>query len=332
MCHRIAPPTRPPAPGRPPLRAAGRPGARGGREGQGRGASSSSAPRDYGLLLLLGGLVRREDPVQPPARLGEELHGAPALLGGARRDDLHRRGAELHHQVAQLAGFLREAAADGLPGLAELLATRLDVLAARVGESEHAAGAFLRRLDKALVLELGERGVDRAGARAPDSLAALLDLLHERVAVARLLGKEQQDGGADVAARCAAAAGAEGRAEAGAEARAEATRPEGTVAVVAVAAHASAPLLPRGGTVPLMWICHGGHGGPFVRCIDDTERYIVNSRLSTLAPATRVEPAAVALRRSPPGPRRRCASQAPLGRQALARRAARRGALDQERR
>src|SRR3954454_6785754 len=238
MRHRIAPPARPPVPGRPPLRVAGRPGARGGREGQGRGASSSSAPRDYGLLLLLGGLVRCEDAVQPAARLGEELHGALALLGGARRDDLHRRGAELHHQIAQLAGFLREAAADGLPGLAELLATRLDVLGARVGEGEHAAGAFLRRLDKALVLELGQRGVDRSGARAPDALAALLDLLHERVAVARLLGEEQQDGGADGAARSAAAAGAE--AGAGAEARPEATRSPGAVAVAAVVAHPGA--------------------------------------------------------------------------------------------
>src|SRR5207244_11898548 len=108
------------------------------------------------------------------ARLGEELHGALALLGGAGGDDLHRRGAELHHQVAQLAGLLGEAATDGLPGLAELLAARLDVLAARVREGEHPAGALLRGLDEAFVLELRQRGVDRAGARAPDALASLL--------------------------------------------------------------------------------------------------------------------------------------------------------------
>src|SRR4051794_265296 len=170
MRHRIEPPARPPAPGRPPPKAAGRPGARGGRERRGRGASWSCAPRDYGLALLLGRLVRREDAVQPAASLGEELHGALALLRGARRDDLHGRGAELHHQIAQLAGLLREAAADGLPGLAELLATGLDVLATRVREGEHAAGALLRRLDEALVLELGQGGVDRSRARAPDAL------------------------------------------------------------------------------------------------------------------------------------------------------------------
>src|SRR5205814_3847691 len=131
----------------------------------------------------------------------------------------------------------REAAADGLPGLAELVAARLDVLATAVGEGEHAAGALLGCLDEALVLQLRERRVDRAGARAPDALAALLDLLHQRVAVARLLGEEQQDGGADVAARGTAAAGAERRA--GRSAPAGAEHP---VAVMAVPAHAHAPL------------------------------------------------------------------------------------------
>ena len=61
-----------------------------------------------------------------------------------------------------------------------------------------------RGRDEPLVLELGERGVDRAGARAPGAGAALLDLLHEAVAVARLLLEQEQDRGADVAASAGA--------------------------------------------------------------------------------------------------------------------------------
>jgi hypothetical protein len=54
--------------------------------------------------------------------------------------------------------------------------------------------------DHPLVLELLERRVDGAGARAPQALAALLELLHDLVAVARLLGQQEQHGGAQVAA------------------------------------------------------------------------------------------------------------------------------------
>ena len=61
-------------------------------------------------------------------------------------------------------------------------------------------------LDQALVLELLERGVDRAGARLPDALGAALDLLDQLVAVLRLLLEQQEQGGADVAAPGAAAA------------------------------------------------------------------------------------------------------------------------------
>ena len=54
--------------------------------------------------------------------------------------------------------------------------------------------------DEPLVLELRERRVDRAGARPPGAAAARLDLLHQPVAVARLLGQQDEQGGADVAA------------------------------------------------------------------------------------------------------------------------------------
>ena len=52
----------------------------------------------------------------------------------------------------------------------------------------------------ALVLELLERRVDRAGAGSPGAVAAALELLHQRVAAVRLLVEEDEHGGADVAA------------------------------------------------------------------------------------------------------------------------------------
>src|SRR5205807_3647390 len=72
-------------------------------------------------------------------------------------------------------------------------------LAARVGEREQLASVLLLGADQPLVLQLRERGVDRAGARAPRAAAALLDLLHDLVAVARLLREQQQRRRADVA-------------------------------------------------------------------------------------------------------------------------------------
>ena len=54
-----------------------------------------------------------------------------------------------------------------LPRRAEALAVLLDVRAAGVGQRERLALLAVRGLDEPLVLELGERGVDRARARAP---------------------------------------------------------------------------------------------------------------------------------------------------------------------
>jgi hypothetical protein len=54
--------------------------------------------------------------------------------------------------------------------------------------------------DEPLVLKGLQRRVDRTGARGPRAVAALGDLVDQLVAVAGLLGEEQQDGGADVAA------------------------------------------------------------------------------------------------------------------------------------
>ena len=80
------------------------------------------------------------------------------------------------------------------------LLVRRDVLAAGVGERGELAAGVGGDDDEALVLELVERGIDRAGARRPPAAAALGDGLHELVAVPRLLGEQQQHGRADVTA------------------------------------------------------------------------------------------------------------------------------------
>src|SRR4051794_4988530 len=71
------------------------------------------------------------------------------------------------------------------PGPAEAPGFPLGVRAARGGELEAPPAGVLVAAHEPLVLELRERGVDRAGARAPGPAAALLELLHELVAVAR---------------------------------------------------------------------------------------------------------------------------------------------------
>src|SRR5207247_8742064 len=101
---------------------------------------------------------------------------------------------------------LTDVAAHVLPGGRPVLAALLQVRAAGVGEGEQLAPVGLFRADQPLVLELLKRRIDRAGARAPQALAALLDLLHDLVAVARLLGEQQQGSCARVAAASLAAA------------------------------------------------------------------------------------------------------------------------------
>src|SRR5262249_47344178 len=93
-----------------------------------------------------------------------------------------------------------------------------DLLLAGVGQPERLAPVDLLRAHEALVLQLLERGVDRAGAGAPNAFAALLDLLHDLVAVARLLGEQQQRRGTNVPApRLAPATPRRAGAEAAAE-------------------------------------------------------------------------------------------------------------------
>src|SRR5439155_17896728 len=102
-----------------------------------------------------------------------------------------------------------------LPRRAEPLPVLVEMRAAGVGELVDRAALARLAANQAFVREELERGIDRAGARAPGALAPLLELLHHLVAVPRLLFEQKQDRGADVAAAHPPAAVAEARAEPG---------------------------------------------------------------------------------------------------------------------
>ena len=112
------------------------------------------------------------------------------------------------------------AAGGGVERVAELLAVgRRRTSRPSSRELVGALALGLDGADQALVLELLERGVDRAGARLPDALGAALDLLDELVAVLRLLvqqeraarrGRRRAGRGRRAAAAAAMAAGAAG--------------------------------------------------------------------------------------------------------------------------
>src|SRR5579863_6073711 len=70
-----------------------------------------------------------------------------------------------------------------------LVAALAEVRASGVGQLERATGLALSRdaVDQPLVLELLQRRVHRAGARAPATVAALFQAPHQLVAVQRAL-------------------------------------------------------------------------------------------------------------------------------------------------
>src|SRR5215203_828857 len=148
-------------------------------------------------------LVRRvsgEDPVERAAGVGEHLLRLGLLGLGARVSELEERHADLAHRAHQLPGALAHVALDGVPGRAQLVGVPLDVAAAVVCQLVLLAALAGCDPHEPLVLELLQRGVDRARARTPDAVGALLDLLHQLVAVAWLLGEQHEQRRADVAA------------------------------------------------------------------------------------------------------------------------------------
>src|SRR5262245_16950522 len=151
-------------------------------------------------FLSLIVLVLRQEAEQRATRVGEDGARLRGLARVAEVGDLSGG----HTDAAQLAEQGRDVVVDGagdlLPGRTELAAPLLDVRASLVGQHARAAVAGLFGADEPFVLELRERRIDRAGARPPHAVRALLDLLHDLVAVARLLGQQEQRSRADVAA------------------------------------------------------------------------------------------------------------------------------------
>src|SRR5262245_12163622 len=84
------------------------------------------------------------------------------------------------------------------PRRAEFGAALVHVGASRVGELEAPSAVLFCRLHETLVLELRERRVDRACARAPHAVRAGLNLLHQLIAVARGFGEQEKRGRANV--------------------------------------------------------------------------------------------------------------------------------------
>ena len=158
--------------------------------------------------------------------LGEDLDRRRLL--GRRAGDRHLTGGDRDRaeRVAQLELRRVDALGDVVPRLAVAGLGRF--LATGVGEREQALARLGVGGDEALVLEELERRVDRAGARSPHAVGALLELLDHLVAVHRPLAQEREGGGAHVAPPGPAAGAASAAATRSAEAEgARAGRPTG---------------------------------------------------------------------------------------------------------
>src|SRR5690606_3504637 len=202
--------------------------------------------RGIGNVSRVGLVVLGRDAVDRLSRLVEHFGGLGRLLRGADRGDLGDRAHELADERAQVDGLGAHVVLHVGPRVTQFVLVLGDVGGALLGQLGGLAPGDLLDDDQALILELGQRGVDRAGAGTPDVVTALADLLDELVAVHGPLGEQQQDGRADVtapAASAATAAASEVRTETGAEAG---TGPElGTEAVPGTAPMSAAIELAR---------------------------------------------------------------------------------------
>src|SRR5262249_10621986 len=144
-------------------------------------------------------LVRSEQGIEGPARVGEDRARLGDLLGAADVADLAGGHPQPAHLLKQRRDRVVDRPAHLLPGRTQLGAARLDLGAPRVRQHVDTTVADLFGPDEAFVLELRERRVDRAWARPPDAVRALLDLLHDLVAVERAFCEEEQRRGTDLA-------------------------------------------------------------------------------------------------------------------------------------
>src|SRR6185437_786728 len=135
--------------------------------------------------------------------LGQDRPRLLTLRAAADLGDLLVGHRELAKQFAVAYEVVEAGAGSAdrlLPDAGELLGVLLGVLAPGLGQREQLAAALAYRLDQALVLELRERRVHRAGTGPPHPVGALLDLLDDLVTVARLLGQQRHDRRAHVTA------------------------------------------------------------------------------------------------------------------------------------
>src|SRR5206468_956006 len=103
-------------------------------------------------------------------------------------------------QVAQFDHPLVDTPAHDLPGRRDLILVGLEVGPPRVRQLKGPAPLALLGPNQALVLQLLQRRIDRSRARSPEPTTSLPELLHDLVAVQRLLGEQDQDRRPDVAA------------------------------------------------------------------------------------------------------------------------------------
>src|SRR5690554_3323042 len=152
---------------------------------------------------VLGGARCRglgEDQVDLAPSTLERGEGRRDLRVGAHAGHLACGVGECFDPAAQLVAAVRAVALGGLPGGAELGGVGLDVGATFVGQRGEVAPAVRRRRHEAFVGEESDRRVHGAGARPPRATQALGDLLDDLVAMHGLLGEQEQDRGAHVAA------------------------------------------------------------------------------------------------------------------------------------
>src|SRR5579875_3303681 len=170
-----------------------------GRIGAGRTVRIRRCARLRRARLAI--VVGRQDPVERPARVGQDLACLAHLRIAARADDLEGCHRDLADQPPHLDGGAAEGASHHVPRSAHLVRMRRHVVAAGISERVPSPPALLALgTDQALVLELLQRRIDRAGAWPPHPVTALGDLLDDLISVHRPLGQQRQCCRPDVAA------------------------------------------------------------------------------------------------------------------------------------
>ncbi|CAG9242743.1 hypothetical protein BDI4_120197 [Burkholderia diffusa] len=163
-----------------------------GRRGSRAGAAFDFGRRaahdrgDAPLFVGVGGALVEQRPLQREAGL-DEL-GQPAGLRFVPRFAACRFAGERAAHEFHLAREVRETCEQGV----DAFALRIEMRAAGVGQRIALAVAFRLRGDEADFLEIRERRIHHAGARAIETVRARVERLDQFVTVARLLGDQRE--------------------------------------------------------------------------------------------------------------------------------------------